>query len=242
MNQLTKTGARRCAWVLGVMMGSGAALAQTPQSHESIMQSVARFIEQEFQSSIDGEPADLEIKVAAPDSRRRLERCEHPLEVFWPYGRKHSRHISVGVRCDSPAPWKLFLQATIRHYKSVAILQRQSRKGEPLQPDMLRLERRDVLSLRSGYISDVEASLGMLVKRSLPAGAVINTNVLAHPSLVSRGDLVQIIAGAGRVSVNTQGTALSDGREGQVIQVRNNSSQRVLQAIVTQPHTVQVLR
>lgn len=222
------------------MIGSGAAFAQTEQSHESIMQSVAVFIEQEFQSTLSGEPEDLEIKVAAPDSRRRLEQCDQPLQVFWPFGRKHSRHISVGVRCDAPAPWKLFLQATVRHYKSVAVLQRQLRRGESLQPDMLRLERRDVLSLRSGYISDVEDSLGMLVKRSLPAGAVISANALAHPSLVSRGDLVQIVAGGAGVSVVTQGTALSDGRAGQVIQVRNNSSQRVLQGVVTQAHTVVV--
>jgi flagella basal body P-ring formation protein FlgA len=221
---------------------TGTVAAQEQQSHESIMQSVATFIEQEFQPSNDAVPGELSIKVAAPDSRRRLTRCATPLQVFWPFGRKHSRHISVGVQCEGPTPWKLFLQATVRHYKPVAVLQRQLRKGERLHQDMLTLERRDVLSLRAGYLDDVDSSLGMLVNRSLPAGTVVNANLLAHPSLVRRGDLVQIVAGAGGVAVNTQGTALSDGRQGEIIQVRNNGSKRVLQAMVTRSHTVEVMQ
>ncbi len=244
MNTKIQSFARAGTFVLALLLlaPGNTATAQEQQSHESIMQSVALFIEQEFQSSSNGEQADLEVKVSAPDSRRRLARCEQPLQVFWPYGRKHSRHISVGVACEGASPWKLFLQASVRHYKPVAVLQRQLRKGEPLEADMLVMERRDVLSLRAGYMSDIDQSVGMLVNRSLPAGTVVNTNALAHPSLVKRGDLVQILAAGSRVSVNTQGTALSDGRQGQAIQVRNNSSKRVLQAVVTRPHTVQIVQ
>ena len=206
------------------------------------MQAVAVFIEQEFQSAPGGTAGELQVKVAAPDSRRRLAQCDQPLQVFWPFDRKHSRHISVGVQCEGAIPWKLFLQATVRHYKPVAVLQRQLRKGEQLQQDMLTMERRDVMTLRAGYLGDINDSVGMLATRSLPVGTVVNANLLSHPSLVKRGDLVQIEAAGGGVAVNTQGTALADGRQGQVIQVRNNSSKRVLQAIVTRAHTVQVMQ
>lgn len=133
------------------------------------------------------------------------------------------------------------LKCTIRRFASVAVALRPIKAGEVLTEEKVHLERRDVGRLTAGYITDMEKVLGLETKRSLTAGAVLNASLLNQPVQVKRNSPVTIVGRVAGVEVTAMGVALQDGRNGQVIQVRNLSSQRVIAAKVISADTVQVL-
>jgi flagella basal body P-ring formation protein FlgA len=55
---------------------------------------------------------------------------------------------------------------------------------------------------------------------------------LDAPLVIKRGDTVSMEANIGGITVKTSGTAISDGRIGQQIRVKNNQSARVINAKV----------
>jgi flagella basal body P-ring formation protein FlgA len=75
--------------------------------------------------------------------------------------------------------------------------------------------------------------VGMRLKRSLPMGAVLTPAYLESPMLVRRGDQVVIRADLPGMDVRASGTALGSAAAGERLRVRNESSGRIVEAIVT---------
>ncbi|HUI56506.1 MAG TPA: flagellar basal body P-ring formation chaperone FlgA [Bryobacteraceae bacterium] len=78
----------------------------------------------------------------------------------------------------------------------------------------------------------IDQMAGLLPLRVIPAGAEVRPELLARPNDVDRGDLVQIEVrcGAARLALTAQ--ALSGGRDGDTISVRNPDSKKIFQARV----------
>ncbi|MDH2431331.1 flagellar basal body P-ring formation chaperone FlgA [Pokkaliibacter sp. MBI-7] len=179
----------------------------------------------------------IEVSVDTIDPRLAFSDCNKPLKVEsnaddW-IGRVH-----VKVSCPGPTPWAIYVPATIKLYQDIVILSRNLSRGQPVTKDDVRLEERDVSSLRRQYYQKVDDVLGMAGKRHLSANAVLSPEMLVPPLLVKKGDIVTIHAKAGAAEITTQGTALSDGQEGDSITVLNNASQRKIQANVIGPQAV----
>ena len=94
------------------------------------------------------------------------------------------------------------------------------------------LVERDVASLRRPAITDISGILGMELKYSLTVDRPIHEEALQMPKVVKRGDLVQLIAQTETLQVKQQAEALEDGEIGKSINVRNTSSELVVQATV----------
>jgi flagella basal body P-ring formation protein FlgA len=73
---------------------------------------------------------------------------------------------------------------------------------------------------------EISEYAGLSVKRSLPAFAFLNKNLVETPPLVRRGNVVHVIAIAGQARITFDGEAHSDGYLGQSIQVTNVHSGR----------------
>ena len=98
----------------------------------------------------------------------------------------------------------------------------------------------DIASLRRTPITDPESAIGMELKYSLTAGAAISQEILQKPKVVKRGDLVHLVAETESLVTGKQGEALQDGEVGKLINVRNNSSRLVVQAMVVSTGKVKV--
>jgi flagella basal body P-ring formation protein FlgA len=83
--------------------------------------------------------------------------------------------------------------------------------------------------------------LGKKIRRAVNAGEPILPNLLLTPPVIRRGQTVTLKAGASRMSVSMAATALSDGGLGEVIDVTNDSSGRVVQGIVRSARVVEIL-
>ena len=83
--------------------------------------------------------------------------------------------------------------------------------------------------------------MGMVSKRSIRQGEVVRLSNMAPPLLVAKGDHVKITAAAGQLSVSTNGIALTKGRKGEQIRVRNIGSEKILRARITGQGRVNVI-
>ncbi len=61
-----------------------------------------------------------------------------------------------------------------------------------------------------------------------------------QPILIKRGDAVTITAEGDGLSVKMPGVAMSDGRRGEQIRIKNNNSAKIVDAQVTEPGEVAV--
>src|SRR5690625_7830745 len=82
----------------------------------------------------------------------------------------------------------------------------------------------------------------MELRRPLKRHEPFRTGLLVEPLAVNRGDEVRLEAEIGGITVSTRGTAMSSGRVGQQIRVKNNNSERVVAGRRVSPGDVHTIR
>ncbi len=218
------------------MLFSSSAHAQI-ESLENIRESVREFLETQTRH-YDVTPR---ISVGHLDSRLRMARCGTQLAPFFPSGSRQVGDLTVGVRCEGPKPWTVYVNASAKIYRRVAVLSRSIPRGSSLTPDDVVLEERDIGTLFSGYFTEIDEVRGLTTKRALATGHILTPNIVALPKLVNRGQEITLIAGADGIEVRSRGKALSDGVAGQLISVKNLGSSRVVEGVVLEAGLVKIL-
>ena len=89
-------------------------------------------------------------------------------------------------------------------------------------------------------IRDKNKLIGMTPRSQIKDGAAIRLSEVNRPVLVKRGSLVNIQFNTARISLSTIGKAIEGGGIGDVIQIKNNVSKKIISAIVSGPNQVQV--
>jgi flagella basal body P-ring formation protein FlgA len=183
---------------------------------------------------------DRSIEVGHVDPRLRLALCERPLDLSLPSTTPRGGNLTVNVRCPGDRPWNLYVPARVRTFARVVVLARPARPGSALTLEDLRVERRDVSALTSGYLTDPAAAVGRPLARAAGAGQALSPELLSRAVLVRRGTRVPLVARVGGVDVRMQGEALREGAVGDTISVRNLSSQRVIEGRIAEDGSVHV--
>lgn len=184
--------------------------------------------------------ADITVTTGRLDPRLRLAACADGLEAFLPPGAGSGRGGTVGVRCNGPRPWVLYVPVTVRETREVVVLARPLGQDAVIGADDLALERRDVSRLAGGYFAADDLPVGQVLRRPLPAGAVVGPRQVAPRKLVRRGGQVILAARVQGLAVRMTGIALADAAAGDRIQVRNLSSKRVVEGVVGADGSVEV--
>lgn len=222
--------------IAAVLATFATAEARDIESRQAI-EAVARgFLEQALaEQGMEGR-----VSVDELDQRLRLTACEEPLEGFQPPGGRLLGNTTVGVRCAAPKAWSIYVQAKVEVIEEVLVSAVPLSRGTIVSRDDLRFDTRDTARLTTGYITDLTDVVGKRLKRSVRAGMPLNPQLLELPEAIKRGERVSILARGGGLEVRMEGKALEDGAPGQVIRVRNLSSERVIEAEVTGPGIVEV--
>lgn len=87
---------------------------------------------------------------------------------------------------------------------------------------------------------DPSQILGRAPRRPIRAGEPIRANDLQIATMLKRGTMVTMVLETPQVLITTQGRAMEDGAEGQLVNVMNTSSNRVVKATVVDATTVAV--
>jgi flagellar basal body P-ring formation protein FlgA len=176
-----------------------------------------------------GEPI---VKAGRLDPRLRLARCAVELEAFRPRGAREVGNSTVGVRCMGAKPWTVFVPTYVSLPGNVLVALRYVRRGAILAAADVGIEERDLARLMNGHFADSALAVGQRVKRPLRVGSVVSPANLAAPILVRRGTRVTIIAKGGGLEIRAAGKALRDGARGDLVQVRNLASKRLVEGTV----------
>lgn len=224
---------------LGLMISqqSGAGELATKQSHGSILAAAKQFMETQ---NTDLHEMPAEIKMGRLDSRLRLVQCEHTLETFLPVGGRTLGNTTVGVRCGHPKPWTLYVPVTVNVYKQVVVATDALPRGTVLGKDHVKTAKRNLAKLPQGYFVDPQNLLGMKLKRNVSGGLPLVPTMVEAPRIVKRGQRVTLIAIVSGIQVSMPGKAMANGSAGERIRVKNLSSKRIVEGVVSGSGEVRV--
>lgn len=90
-------------------------------------------------------------------------------------------------------------------------------------------------------MTNPDEAIGLTSKRALQPGKPITRNELVQPVLVKRDQPVMIVSHMDGITASMPGVALKNGRKGDVIKIRNSSSQRIISGVVDDTGVVTTL-
>ncbi len=182
---------------------------------------------------------EVSIKIGNIDRRITLPKCEQ-LEPFVPTGSRLWGKTSIGVRCAQPAPWTIYVKADIQVMAGVLHIAQQLIQNQPLTKNNILLKKVDLTKMQKGIFTDPNQVIGKIPKMNINAGQPIFHHMLRDPYVILRGQKVTLQVKGRGFSVNSDGQALADAAEGQVIQVRNHAK-RIISGIARHNAIVEVL-
>jgi len=105
-------------------------------------------------------------------------------------------------------------------------------RGQPILPEMIRVEYSNVFPAPGDVARNLSDIAGQIPIRTIPAGKEVHLGQVATPPDVTRGDPVDVEVRSGAMRLVLRARSESDGRHGDVIALRNPSSDRIFQARV----------
>lgn len=192
----------------------------------------------EFEFGNINPDADINISVSQLDSRLKLAKCTLPKDFKINGTQRRTRNVSVRVSCNGDSPWSIFVPAQIEVFQDVVVTTRDILKGEQITDADVMLAKRDTSNLGFGYVGELTQLIGKEVTRNVPTGYALRLAHVSEPNAVNRGDKITIEAGSGGLIVASTGIAMSDGKVGEQITVKNAQSKRVIEAYVVAPGRV----
>lgn len=185
--------------------------------------------------------ARLSAEAGTLDSRLQLADCGAPLEASLPGNRPLGARVSVTVHCPVTGGWTVRVPVRVKMVTGVLVTSRPLARGDGIGAADVHAEERDVTGLAYGYVADIGQVGGRALARPLSAGTVLTPGMLAGRQAVRIGDAVSMEATVDGVTIRADGVAMGAGDTGARLKVRNASSGKILDAIVSGPGTVAVL-
>lgn len=96
-------------------------------------------------------------------------------------------------------------------------------------------------NIRFGTVMDAEKLIGQELRRSMRDRTPIKDRDIQKEQILSRNNNVNILYRSGTISLRTIGIALDSGGIGDVIKVRNPSSNKIIQAIIIDGENVEAM-
>jgi flagella basal body P-ring formation protein FlgA len=190
------------------------------------------------EKTISADTKDIELNIGQIDPRLKLKKCDQPLVPFLLQGYKTFGKLSVGVKCSGTVPWKIFLSATVYHFKTVVIANNALAKGKLISKQDLSYKRVNVTSFRKLPAIDSSQVVMTSPRRFIRAGSIIYMNNIC---MICKGNKVNVSAGSDYFSINLEAEALADASVGETVRLRNSKSRRIFDGTVVGRNRVRVL-
>lgn len=149
--------------------------------------------------------------------------------------------MSFVVTCPGNAGWKY--NVAVRPDVSVPVVMPKSliARDTVITIDDLQLKKFNISNQREGLMTNMDEAIGLTSKRALQPGKPITRSELVQPVLVKRDQPVMLVSHTAGITASMPGVALKNGRKGDVIKVRNSSSQRIISGVVDDTGVVTTL-
>ncbi len=209
--------------------------AKTTQSLDSLHKAIETYINNHYQES-----NQFDFVLPNIDPRLKLPACNMSLSVFSQSNHLKAGKNSLSLSCKGQKKWTIYTHVFINAYKNVLVLQKPMKRGDILTPHHLTFQPQNLAELRRGYLTNPAIVLNQEAKYNLKDGRVISSDIFVEPKIIKRGEKISIHAASTSFQVSMKGIAMSDGRHGENIRVKNITSKRTIFAKVIKPGHVQV--
>lgn len=183
---------------------------------------------------------DPQVSARPLDNRLRLAACAQPLQTFSSPNARTLGPVSIGVRCDSPQAWTIYVRLDVSSQVSLPVPSSALPRGTIISAQDLELVTRPLATDHGVVIVDAEQIIGMELTRAVAAGSPLRHNQLRPPQLIERGQTVVLIAGSEGIQVSMQGRAMASAAAGDRLLVTNLASGRRVEGIVNPDGSVSV--
>ena len=217
-----------CLGLLLVLLGPWAS-AQTPMNS-----AVESFLSTQLRS-VRG---NVSYQIAALDPRTQLAPCE-AFEPFLPPGGRLWGKATLGVRCLGPSNWTIYLQVQIKVSGSYIVATRAISAGMAIASGDIEVRTGELTAFPATVATETNQVVGKTSKSGLFAGQAIRTDLLTAAWVVQQGQSVRTVANGDGFSVSSEGKALNNAQEGQIVQVRTPSGQ-VVSGTASAPGVVEI--
>jgi len=132
--------------------------------------------------------------------------------------------------------------ARVAFWKDTYVSRRKVKRGEIVGPDDVFVENRDVTRNFDQVVQTTDPLAAVRAKRTINAGAIIESDMIEPIPMVCRGEEVLIRCDVGSLQITTTGVAKEDGLHGDKIEVINKDTRKRIVAEVESPGVVNVTR
>jgi flagella basal body P-ring formation protein FlgA len=212
------------------------AIAQDVEPLETIRAKAESFVK----SQLPSEANVASVTAGTLDSRLRLARCTAGMHAQMPPGAALQSRTMVGVACDGPVHWMVYVPVTVESRISVLVLKHPVARDSRLTIEDVTVESRKVTGLSTAYLTSQNDLLARTVQRPLAMGTTLTMDMFKPDLVIKHGQEVTLVAAAGGIEVRATGRALADAAGGTRLKVQNLSSLRVVEGVVEGPDMVRV--
>lgn len=199
-------------------------MGQSISIHEKIENNIHAYIKSQLKPSPYNK---IEIIISKIDRRKQLSSCAQPLK-FTTMGKSGIKKTNtINVSCVGH--WRLFVPVTIQTLTPVVTAKQNIAIGELLTSSNTFIDYLDISRVFGQTISHTNEVIGSKSKRYIQHGRPVLINLIC---MICKNEQVLITAINKNLKIKSSGIALSDGSKGQKIPIRNNSSGRIIEAIV----------
>jgi len=179
------------------------------------------------------------VKSGRIDSRLKLAKCQETLYGMTTRDFKVSKSYTVAVYCDQPN-WKIYVSVKADISQQVVVAKDTIFRNDIISENDVTIEKRPLQRSKRYFFKNIADVIGKQAKRNINIGATIVANQLKAPLWVKRRQKVIIMAKNDIIQVKMEGIALKNGKENEVIKVRNLKSNKVVEGIVVSQGVVRV--
>jgi len=212
--------------LVGLMSMQEALAATKKQFIKQDLSVLKHQIETYLMAQSAGYAGTTTVKAGAIDPNLKLGACLQP-EVFLPPGSRAWGRTTVGVQCDSPVRWKIYVQATVRVKGQYLVTAYPLPQGHTISKQDLAFAEGDLARMPAGVFTDASQIVGQVVRSPLMAGSVLRQNMLKQALAVQQGQTVMLTTAGLGFTINAEGKALRNASMGQVVQVKVPNGQVV---------------
>ncbi len=148
--------------------------------------------------------------------------------------------LRITAFVDNKPANRFLATAAVDDWRAVPVLNRTLERGMLIDSEDVELVRLNLFKEPNNIAASLDDVIGRRVKNRIKAGTTIKKNLVDIPPDIPKGRKIVLVYQKGTFHATATGVALEDGHVGDVIQVRNSVSRKVLRAEVKSNETVDV--
>lgn len=181
-----------------------------------------------------------EYNIGNIDPRFNQKPCLQPINFSLNRSPMQQANLTILAECKDDTPWKLYITTKFVVYGNVVYAASTLSRSHTIEKQDLEIKEEPINLHFYASFNSMDDVIGMIAKRSIRQGSVIQANLLQAPKLIKRGDDVVIMAQTQGIMIKMRGIAMQDGELGQQISVKNSQSERIVKGKVSNAGLVSV--